>query len=203
MRNRPVPPIRQRPKIRERPAQAPPARELRIINFDHLGVKAWDLVNKKHIRKSLNKQRFMLSMDVAKEACGYMKQIVDLCGESAHTETRLNGLWGLYWIGAAVGCSEGYQICSSTREEFYNSDVYEPSLRRVITAMSPEERRRVTEDTAEPDGLWTRLLDLEENARGYCMFERLGEVLDLLRKPETNGQEDNASAAGLEVLPFC
>lgn len=201
--NRPVPPIRQRPKIRERPVCTPPAGEPRIINFDYLAAKTWDLVNKKHIRKSCTKQRWDLPRPTAQEACGYMKQIADTCGESAHPETRLNGLWGLYWIGAAVRCSEGYQICSSVRKEFYSPDLYEPSLRRVITAMSHEERRKVVEDTSEPDGLWTRLLDLEEKARGYCIFSELSGVLDLLRKPNLNGQEDGLGEKDCEEQQAC
>lgn len=88
LENRPVLPIRQRPKLRERAVLQSSAGQPPIINFDlnlaHLGLKKWDQVNKKHIRKSDSKQRYELPMYVAEEACEYMKQIADTCGASAH-----------------------------------------------------------------------------------------------------------------------
>lgn len=63
--------------------------------------------------------------------------------------------------------------------------------------MRHEDRRRVIEDTAEPDGLWTRLRDLEDHARGYCVSPKLSGVLDPLRKQAAN---EDASEGGVLAI---
>lgn len=66
----------------------------------------------------------------------------------------------------------------------------------IIEAMTPAEKQKVRQDEREPEGLWLKLLELEQLGKREMLFERLGEVVDLLEL--AHGSEAHQEEEGNE-----
>jgi hypothetical protein len=75
---------------------------------------------------------------------------------------------------------------------------------KIVSAMKPEERHAIRRDQTNSEALWPKLLELEKLGKGYCLFEELEDVLDLLdgkegAKEDHEEYEDFATGEGDEA----
>ena len=157
------------------------------IDFDWKSKAVWREINIAHDRKSGSAQ-----YDEAWGVTGYvlstMNGIVQKCGQFASPQTRYNGLSVLRKIGETI-CLSSNVIAHEVPKHFQGScRGYENGLLKIVLAMDPNERWAISDESYD-EALWPKLLELEELANGFCIFENLWEVLDLLEGADEGGQQ--------------
>ncbi|KAJ5273813.1 hypothetical protein N7478_008938 [Penicillium angulare] len=149
-----------------------------VINFDHYSSSIWKSINITYRSMSGSKQ-YDMAWDVAGSVTSTVGMIAQKCDAMASPQTRLNGLSALRKIGKTIILSND-TLGSEVRKQFQSDPSLENAMHDIVSAMSVEERGAIMEDDSGSGSLWDRLDELENLAHGYCVFEGLKQVLDLI-----------------------
>lgn len=161
----------------------------RVINFDHYSRSVWRSINSN--KRGLSGSReYDMAFDVASGVSSTIESIAAQCNANSSAGTRYNGLSVLKEIGKTICLSNGL-TASEVQKTFQWDHALEDGMRSIIEAMTPEERLRIRQDESGEEALWPKLVELDNLARNYCIFDQLGEVLDLLHGGyEDEGEDD-------------
>lgn len=151
----------------------------RVIDFDRYSKSVWKSINITYRSMSGSKQ-YEMAFDVAEEVTSTIRYIAKQSGSFANPKTRFNGLSVLRKIGKTIALSSTDTLGHEVQKQFQWDPCLEEGMLKIVSAMKPEERRAIRVDKSGPEALWPKLLELKDLGKGYCLFEKLGEVLDLL-----------------------
>lgn len=112
-----------------------------------------------------------------------IKSIAQQCGPLTSLQTRLNGLSALRKIGKTICLSDNDVVGHEVQKQFQCDHCLEEAMIEILSTMSEDERRTIREEESSEEGLWLKLLELDDLAYDLCLFERLNEVLDLINPP--------------------
>lgn len=96
-------------------------------------------------------------------------KILGLCKVHSNPGTRYNALYALYSIMSAPMNAVSTNLTSKVRNE-YNWYKFCGWMHELVLSMSPEERQAIYNDKSSLKALWTLLHELEDDAKGYCLF---------------------------------
>lgn len=147
----------------------------------------WKEINVKYAGLSGSRQ-YDVADDVYHYVVGTINSIVKQCGPIASPQTRYNGLSVLRRIGKTIalfGNSDvvGHEIQKSVGQ----ISILEDAMLDIMNAMTTEERAAIAEDDSTNESLWPKLDELCGLGESYCIFEKLGDVVDKLA--EALGEE--------------
>ncbi|OOG00308.1 hypothetical protein ASPCADRAFT_125359 [Aspergillus carbonarius ITEM 5010] len=154
----------------------------RLINFDWKSKCVWKDLNITYQHLSRSKQ-YDVASELEEDIIAAIERITSQCGSYANPQTRLNGLSVLRKSGKSIVLSYG-QVAYEVRDRFQWDHIMEDSMIKIVNAMEIEERADIYWDISMPDTLGLKLLELCKLAKGYCVFEQLPNVLDLLQGDE-------------------
>jgi hypothetical protein len=97
---------------------------------------------------------------------------------AANQNSRQNALWALIDIGTIIADGSPTELYKQIRNNYY-PDISENML-SVISCMTTEERHATRDFQPIGFNLIANLLRLSNLALSYCIFNRLGEVVDEL-----------------------
>ncbi|OJJ32684.1 hypothetical protein ASPWEDRAFT_42695 [Aspergillus wentii DTO 134E9] len=170
----------------------------RIINFDFYSKAIWRKINIKYSSMTGSKQ-YDIAGEVVGEIASAIDTIVASCGSNANSQTRYNGLSVLRKIGKTIALSATDTLGHEVQQEFQGESCLEDGMWEIVSAMTIQERDDIVNDNQDEEALWPKLEELLGLANDYCIFERLGDVLDLLsgegdydeEKEENEGDGEN------------
>lgn len=149
-----------------------------VHDFNDRAINIWNTINVTYSHLKSSKQRDQ-AWDVVSEITYTLGSIAAQCDAAASPGTKVNGLWALCLIGEAICCARD-TLGSEVRKQFETDPSLENAMHDIVSAMSVEERRAVADSGIQPNSLWERLLELENEARPHCVFEGLDSVMDLI-----------------------
>lgn len=150
----------------------------RVIDFDHYSKSVWKEINITYRSWSGSKQ-YDIAYRVLEDVNYDIKDIAKQCSRLANPKTRYNGLSVLRKIGKTIVLSSD-TLAHEIRKNCQWDHTLENSMIQIVSAMKPEERKAIRDDQSSPEALWPKLMELKDLASGYCIFEKLGQVMDLL-----------------------
>lgn len=74
------------------------------------------------------------------------------------------------------------------QKQFGFDSCLENVTKEIVSGMSQDERNGIRQEDKNPEGLWLKLNELCDLAKDYCLFEGLGEVLDLIEHGTDGGE---------------
>ncbi|KAJ5109447.1 hypothetical protein N7456_006122 [Penicillium angulare] len=171
-----------------------------VINFDHYSSSIWKSINITYRSMSGSKQ-YDMAWDVAGNITSTVGMIAQRCNAMASPQTRLNGLSVLRKIGKTIILSSNSTLGSEVRKQFQSDPSLENAMHDIVSVMSVEEKEAIKGDDSGSGSLWEKLQELENLADGYCVFEGLKRVLDLIEgKDGGDGGFDEDEDEELEEL---
>lgn len=109
------------------------------------------------------------------EILSAVQAIVDRCGPLASPDTRYNGLSVLPKIGKTIALSTN-TIGREIRQCFDRDPSHEEGILGILYKMDLYELQDIGNDEETSEGLWPKLLDLEQLASDAGVFPRFAEV---------------------------
>jgi hypothetical protein len=138
----------------------------------------------KHARKKDSAQ-WNASFDVTERIMITVRSIAKRARPGSSWGTRCNALFALVWIIDTVAQTTGDRLGSEVRKQFYYEGIEVVQIfKSIVEGMTRAERRKsLTRLYDEPAKLtFEKQLQMSvENAESYCVFDDLGECLNLLR----------------------
>ncbi|KAF7188739.1 hypothetical protein HII31_09991 [Pseudocercospora fuligena] len=171
------------------------AEQARVIDFDYRSKDVWRTLNIKYKKLSGSKQ-YDMSFDAFESVTDSIGSIKDQVSPSSSYGTKLSALETFRKIGKSILLSNDC-LGSEVRKQFGHDYSYVEAMLHVAQCMSDEERTAAGRNVSEPGKgeLYDKIDWVAKSAAGYCMFEGLEEVLDLLDAGEDEeGEEDGADA---------
>ncbi|KXT00215.1 hypothetical protein AC578_7000 [Pseudocercospora eumusae] len=166
------------------------AEQARVIDFDDCSKEVWHTLNTKYRKLSGSKQ-YDMSFDAFESVTGSIESIQSQVTRSSSYGTKLSALETLRKIGKSILLSNDC-LGSEVRKLFGHDSSYVDAMMHIVECMSDEERfaagRNVSE--AGKGELRDKIDWVAKDAAGYCIFEGLEEVLDLLDGVEDEEDDD-------------
>ncbi|KAJ5767507.1 hypothetical protein N7533_000090 [Penicillium manginii] len=168
-------------------------RRKHVIDFDHYSKSIWKTINVTYRSRKGSKQ-YEVAFDVAGDISSTISRIAEQCTEFPSPGNRRSGLETLRKIGKTICLSSNGTLGHEVQKEFQSDPCLENAMYDIVSEMSPEERDNIVNDLMGPESLFTKLNELKKLAEGYCIFEGLGNVLDLIQgvegEDESEGEEE-------------
>ena len=161
------------------------ANKAKIVNFDHLSKSAWKTLNVTYERMS-GSHAYELSGEASSSIEKCFKTIQKQCPATASFRTKENALETLRKIGKSICLSTGV-IPREIRKDY--GCVGSLTATMVMIARSLEDGEK---DKLQP---WCddKLVELQDIAEGYGIFEDLGEVIDIFSGEDEIEDDDQNS----------
>ncbi|KAM0797912.1 hypothetical protein BDR22DRAFT_823726 [Usnea florida] len=166
------------------------AERAKVLDFDYLSRSAWKTLNVTYDRLS-GSQAFEFSGEAAREVEECFETIRRRCPKTANFKTKESALETLRKIGKSICLSNGV-VGREIRKNYQHGGELVPLMLDIAQSLTDQERERL-----EP---WCneKLVKLQEEADGLCIFEDLGEVIDLWG--DGDEEEEEISGDGNEDL---
>ena len=147
------------------------AERAKVLDFDYLSKAAWKTLNVTYDRLS-GSQAFEFSGEAAQKIEECFETIQKRCPKTANFRTKESALETLRKIGKSICLSVGV-VGREIRKNYQDGGEFVPIMLDIAQSLTDQERERL-----EP---WCneKLVELQEIADGYCIFEDLGEVINL------------------------
>ncbi|KAK4494010.1 hypothetical protein PRZ48_015196 [Zasmidium cellare] len=168
------------------------AARAQVIDFDHHSKSAWYTLNRSHYTKLSGSKQYEASWDAMAEVTGCIHAIAKRATPETSFGTKLNALVTLRKIGKTVLLSSGDCLTSEVRKQFASDHCLEETVNGILEGMSVEERIKAGKNVSEvgkPD-LLEKMRWVYNDGSGYCIFEGLGEAVELLEFGEFEEGED-------------
>ncbi|KAK3402319.1 hypothetical protein B0T20DRAFT_334263, partial [Sordaria brevicollis] len=155
-------------------------RSTRVLNFISYAQKAWDMLNVKYARLS-GSRAFNKAFEVVSDIGDIFDDILAVIEEEGGYEgasygTRKNALETMVEIMSCMATAPNDEIGHQARKSDCVPREMEGKLVGFVEGYFDEEEL----ERMDKEGVTGKVRELEKEAEGYCMFERLGEVVDLL-----------------------
>ncbi|KAK1775416.1 hypothetical protein QBC45DRAFT_422273 [Copromyces sp. CBS 386.78] len=162
----------------------------RVISFDHYSREAWHLLNTKYARLS-GSRAYELGMDVADDIGNMFEAMVKTIHQSGGADgcsfgTKKSAAETMRKIMKSVCLAPSGEISHEVRNS-YQTTAMEEKLFEVMEMFDEEELARL-----DAEGWTEKIREVEKLAKGYVMFENLGEVVQMLEggyEEDGEGQE--------------
>ena len=166
------------------------AERAKVLDFDYLSKSAWKTLNVTYDRLS-GSQAFEFSGEAAHKVEECFETIRRRCPKTANFKTKESALETLRKIGKSICLSNGV-VGREIRMDYQQGGELVPLMLDIARSLTDQERERL-----EP---WCneKLVELQEMADGHCIFEDLGEVVDLWG--DGDEEEEEISGDGSEDL---
>ena len=160
------------------------AERAKVLDFDYLSKSAWKTLNVTYDRLK-GSQAFELSGEAAQKVEECFETIRIRCPKTASFRTKESALETLRKIGKSICLSNGV-VGHEIRKDYEHGGKLVPVMLDIAQSLTYQERERL-----EP---WRngKLVELQGIADGYCIFENLGEVIDLWGDDD-EGEEESSS----------
>lgn len=161
-----------------------------VMDFDYLSKSAWKTLNVTYDRLS-GSQAFEFSGEAAQKIEECFETIRIRCPKTANFRTKKSALETLRKIGKSICLSIGV-VGREIRKDYEHGGELIPVMLDIAQNLTDQEREEL-----EP---WCneKLVELQEIADGHCIFEDLGEVIDLWSYDDEG--EGESSGDGTEDL---
>ena len=159
------------------------AERTKVLDFDYLSKSAWKTLNVTYDRLK-DSHAFEMAGEAAASIEGCIKTIRTGCPKTASFGTKENALETLRKIGKSICLSTGV-VPREIRK--YNGQLV-PTMLGIAESLTDEEMERLRPWCDD------KLVELQELAHGYCIFEDLYEVIDFWGGDEES--EDQGSGDG-------
>ena len=158
------------------------AERAKVLDFDYLSKSAWKTLNVTYDRLS-GSQAFEFSGEAVQEIQECFETIRIRCPKTANFRTKESALETLRKIGKSICLSVGV-VGREVRKDYQRGGELVPVMLNIAQSLTYEELEQL-----EP---WCneKLVELQEIADGYCIFENLGEVIDLWGDDEEEEEEE-------------
>lgn len=139
-------------------------------DFDHYSKSAWYQINKKHDRKSGSKQ-YEAGYEVASDIENMFKTMAKQTHAHSPLATKRSALETMRKILKSI-CLHNSEVGSVVMKNIYGQM---DSMIAVAKCFNADDVR-----TVAAEGLLDCIEELEKLAKGYCVFEELNDVLDIV-----------------------
>jgi signal recognition particle subunit SEC65 len=163
----------------------------RAVDLNTAADKVWTKINVTHDKKSDGRQ-YSLAYSVHEFIVETIESIAEQCGPAASPDTRFHGLLVLYQIGIAIALSTDSVMAKQVRLSFQYNKSFEDGMCKIIQSMGEDEIRSI-KTQLDPDKIYPKLQELQDEATGYCIFNDLKDVMRLFEDHGNSGS-DNAEA---------
>lgn len=152
----------------------------RPIDFDYHSKSIWQKLNVT-FRSMKGSKQYDISFDVAGEISSTISSIAEKCAEFPNPQNRRSGLETLRKIGKTICLSSNDTLGHEVQKQFQSDPCLENAMCDIVSEMSPQEKEDIYNAEMGSESLLAKLVELEKLAESYCVFEGLGEVLDLIK----------------------
>ena len=166
------------------------AERAKVLDFDYLSKSAWKTLNVTYDRLS-GSQAFEFSGEASQKVRECFETIRIRCPRTANFRTKESALETLRKIGKSICLSTGV-VGNEIRKDYEHGGELVPVMLDIAQSLTYQEKERL-----EP---WCneKLVELQEMADGYGIFEDLGEVIALWG--DDDEVEEECSSDGNEDL---
>ena len=166
------------------------AERAKVVDFDHLYQSVWETLNVTYDRLRDSHAYEMAGEATRKiEAC--IREIRTGCPKTASFKTKENALETLRKIGKSICCSNGV-VGREVRKGYQYVETFESTMLEIVESLTYEELERLRPWRDD------KLVELQRNADGCCIFEGLGKVIQLWGGDE-EGEGEGSSDGSEEV----
>ncbi|KAF2690889.1 hypothetical protein K458DRAFT_260065, partial [Lentithecium fluviatile CBS 122367] len=152
----------------------------RVISFDHRFNYVWYTLNKTYHSVSGSKA-YDTSFKALHEICETIREVSEQAAvPHASFGTKRSALEMLRKIGKTICSSSNDTVGNEVQKQFSHGCELQDAVYAVVKAMSKEERPQMCAIDDERSTSLKKMRELEQLAEDYCVFQRVGEVTDLL-----------------------
>ncbi|KAJ5979591.1 hypothetical protein N7481_006889 [Penicillium waksmanii] len=172
----------------------------RVIDFDYHSKSIWKTINVTY-RSMKGSRQYDIAFDVAGEISSTISSIAAQCVEYPNPRNRRSGLETLRKIGKTICLSSNDTLGHEVQQQFQSDPCLENAMCDIVSEMSSQERDDICNEAMGSESLFAKLEELEKLAESYCVFEGLGEVLDLIKgdgEEDEGGSEDESEEEGYD-----
>lgn len=158
----------------------------KILNFDYLSKSAWKTLNVTydHLKGS---HAYEMAGEAAESIGECFETIRTRCPKTASFKTKESALETLRKIGKSICLSNGV-VSHEIRKDYYAGGELVPVMLDIAESLTDEEMERLRPWCDD------KLVELRGIADGYCIFEDLGQVIELWGGDEEGEDEDEGSS---------
>lgn len=162
----------------------------KVVDFDYLSKSAWKTLNVTYDRMK-DSHAFEMAGEAAREIEECFESIQRRCSKNASFKTKENALETLRKIGKSICLSVGV-VPREIRKDYGSGG--------ELVSVMLDIAKSLTEEEAERLRPWVddKLVELQGIADGHCIFEDLGEVIELWVSDEEGENEDEGGSDGNE-----
>ena len=151
------------------------------IDFDRKSKSAWYALNREYSRLRQS-QQFERSGDACCSVEEAIEDIRDRCPAHASYGTKSSALQTLRKIGKTICLTEDI-MGREVRKHFQCTTVLEKTMQQIVNSMSLADRQIMKREYQGDTTFVEKLKELQDLGSGYCLFERLDQVIELLEGP--------------------
>ncbi|KAJ5375926.1 hypothetical protein N7509_012812 [Penicillium cosmopolitanum] len=167
-------------------------RRNRVIDFDYHSKSIWKTINVTY-RSMKGSRQYDIAFDVAGEISSTISSIAARCVEFPNPRNRRSGLETLRKIGKTICLSSNDTLGHEVQQQFQSDPCLENAMCDIVSEMSAQEKEDICNEAMGSESLIAKLEELAKLAESCCVFEGIGEVLDLLRGEEVEGGSQDES----------
>lgn len=160
----------------------------KVLNFDYLSKSAWKTLNVTYDRLR-DSHAFEMAGEAAGSIEGCIETIRTRCPNTASFKTKESALETLRKIGKSICLSSGV-VPREIRKGYGSGGTLVPVMMDIAESLTDEEAERLRPWCDD------KLVELQEIADGYCIFEDLGEVIELWGGEEEGEDEGSSDGNG-------
>lgn len=164
------------------------AERAKVLDFDYLSKSAWKTLNVTYDRMR-DSDVFEMSGEVAHSIEGCFETIRTRCPETASVKTKESALETLRKIGKSICLSHGV-VGREIRKNYSSGGSLVPVMLDIAESLTDEEAERLRPWCDD------KLVELQEIADRHCIFEELGQVIELWGGDEEGEDEDEDNSNG-------
>ena len=166
------------------------ATRVQVLDFDYLSKSAWKTLNVTYDRMK-DSHAFEMAGEAVYSIEECFETIRKNCPKTSSFKTKKSALETLRKIGKSI-CLSNCVIGHEVRKHHQSGGKLVPVMFDIVESLEDEEMER----------LWPwcddKLVELQRMADGYCIFEELGQVIELWDGDEEGEDEDEGSNDGNE-----
>ena len=162
------------------------AERIRVLDFDHLSKSAWKTLNVTYDRLR-DSHAYEMTGEAAESIEECFETIRKHCPKNASFKTKENALETLRKIGKSICLSNGV-VGHEIRKHYQWGGGLVPVMLDIAQSLTDEEMERLRPWCDD------KLVELQGITGSYCIFEDLGEVIDLWDGDEESEDECSSDA---------